>query len=59
LSALDALDTSISLRRRGDHAPTEGARFEVRIKKGRGIHGVDARPFEACSRSSTAARCGA
>ena len=41
------LDTSISLRRPADYAPTEGARFEVHIEKGRGIHGEHARPFEA------------
>ena len=43
----DVLDTSISLRRPEDYAPTEGARFEVHIEKGRGIHGQDAKPFEA------------
>ena len=43
----DVLDTSISLRRPVDYAPTEGARFEVHIEKGRGIHGEHARPFEA------------
>ena len=43
----DVLDTSISLRRPEDYVPTEGARFEVHIEKGRGIHGNDAKPFEA------------
>jgi putative DNA primase/helicase len=43
----DVLDTSISLRRPGDYAATEGARFEVHIEKGRGIHGEHAKPFEA------------
>jgi putative DNA primase/helicase len=43
----DVLDTSISLRRPGDYVSTEGARFEVHIEKGRGIHGADAKPFEA------------
>jgi putative DNA primase/helicase len=43
----DVLDTSISLRRPEDYAPTEGVRFEVHIQKGRGIHGNDAKPFEA------------
>jgi putative DNA primase/helicase len=43
----DVLDTSISLRRPDDYVPTEGARFEVHIEKGRGIHGEDAKPFEA------------
>ena len=40
-------DTSNCLRRSGDYVPTEGARFEVHIEKGRGIHGAHARPFEA------------
>jgi putative DNA primase/helicase len=43
----DVLDTSISLRRPGDYRKEEGARFEVHIEKGRGIHGSDAKPFEA------------
>jgi hypothetical protein len=43
----DILDTSISLRRPGDYVAPEGARFEVHIEKGRGIHGDDANPFEA------------
>jgi putative DNA primase/helicase len=41
------LDTSISLRRPPDYVPTEGARFEIHIEKGRGILGKDAIPFEA------------
>lgn len=43
----DVLDTSISLRRPTDYVSTEGARFEVHIEKGRGIHGEQAKPFEA------------
>jgi 5S rRNA maturation endonuclease (ribonuclease M5) len=43
----DVLDTSISLRRPADYVPTEGARFEIHIEKGRGVHGADAKPFEA------------
>jgi putative DNA primase/helicase len=43
----DVLDTSISLRRPTDYVASEGARFEVRIEKGRGIHGEAAKPFEA------------
>ena len=43
----DVLDTSISLRRPSDYAPTQGARFEVHIDKGRGILGEHAKPFEA------------
>jgi putative DNA primase/helicase len=41
------LDTSISLRRPEDYTPTEGARFEVHLEKGRGVHGDAAKPFEA------------
>jgi putative DNA primase/helicase len=43
----DVLDTSMSLRHPSDYAPEQGARFEVHIDKGRGIHGEHARPFEA------------
>ena len=43
----DVLDTSISLRRPSDYVPTQGARFEVHIEKGRAIHGDAAKPFEA------------
>ena len=43
----DVLDTSISLRHPSDYAPEQGARFEVHIEKGRGIHGEQAKPFEA------------
>jgi putative DNA primase/helicase len=43
----DVLDTSISLRHPSDYAPEQGARFEVHIDKGRGIHGEHAKPFEA------------
>jgi putative DNA primase/helicase len=43
----DVLDTTISLRRPYDYVPTEGARFEVHIEKGRTLYGDDARAFEA------------
>jgi putative DNA primase/helicase len=43
----DVLDTVISLRRPSDYEPTEGARFEVHIEKGRGITGDALKPFEA------------
>ena len=43
----DVLDTSISLRHPSDYAPEQGARFDVHIDKGRGIHGEQAKPFEA------------
>jgi putative DNA primase/helicase len=43
----DVLDTTINLRRPYDYAPTEGARFEVHIEKGRTLYGADARSFEA------------
>jgi len=41
------LDTSLSLRRPSDYTPAQGARFEVHIEKDRGLHGEDAKPFEA------------
>ena len=43
----DVLDTSISLRRPSDYAPSEGARFEVHLEKARAILGDAAKPFEA------------
>jgi putative DNA primase/helicase len=43
----DVLDTVISLRRPSDYEPTEGARFEVHIEKGRGMTGDALKPFEA------------
>ena len=43
----DVLDTVLLLRRPGDYLPSQGARFEVHLDKGRGITGDDAAPFEA------------
>ena len=43
----DVLDTVICLRHPDDYSPTEGARFEVHFEKARGLHGDDAKPFEA------------
>ena len=43
----DLLDTSISLQRPLDYAPTQGARFEVHIEKSRIVLGEAAKPFEA------------
>jgi putative DNA primase/helicase len=43
----DVLDTVINLRRPSDYEPTEGARFEVHIEKGRGMTGDAMKPFEA------------
>jgi putative DNA primase/helicase len=43
----DVLDTSILLERPQDYVATEGAKFEIRIEKGRALHGDDAKPFEA------------
>jgi putative DNA primase/helicase len=37
----------IALRRPADYTADQGARFEIVIEKGRGIHGDDARPIEA------------
>jgi hypothetical protein len=41
------LDASLSTRHPSDYTPAQGARFEVHIEKGRGLHGEDAKPFEA------------
>lgn len=43
----DVLDTVIHLRHPEDYSPEQGARFEVHLKKARGIFGEDAAPFEA------------
>jgi putative DNA primase/helicase len=43
----DVLDTVINLRHPDDYSPTEGARFEIHYEKARGLHGDDAKPFEA------------
>jgi len=43
----DVLDTSIGLTRPPDYQPSQGARFEVHIDKGRGILGEQAEAFEA------------
>jgi KaiC/GvpD/RAD55 family RecA-like ATPase len=43
----DVLDTVIQLRRPDDYDPEEGARFEVRLTKARGVFGEDAAPFVA------------
>ncbi len=46
----DVLDTSISLRHPSDYAPEQGARFEVHIDKGRGIHGEQAQAVRGVAR---------
>jgi hypothetical protein len=43
----DILDTVIRLDRPGDYRNEQGARFEVRLTKARGIYGDEAKPFEA------------
>lgn len=43
----DVLDTVIGLRKPSDYNPSQGARFEVHIEKGRGIYGDAANAFEA------------
>ena len=43
----DLLDTVISLRRPGDYAPDQGARFAVHFEKARALFGQDVEPFEA------------
>jgi putative DNA primase/helicase len=43
----DLLDTIIKLQRPPDYQPEEGARFEVHLKKARGIFGEAAKAFDA------------
>jgi putative DNA primase/helicase len=43
----DSLDTVIALRHPTDYIPIQGARFEVRFEKLRGVFGEAAQPFEA------------
>jgi putative DNA primase/helicase len=43
----DALDTVIALRHPADYVAIQGARFEVRFEKLRGVFGEAAQPFEA------------
>ena len=43
----DVLDLVMCLRHPEDYSPTEGARFELHFEKARGLHGDDAKPFEA------------
>jgi putative DNA primase/helicase len=49
----DALDTVIALRRPGDYAPAQGARFEVHIEKARALVGDGGAPFEAAVEAFT------
>jgi hypothetical protein len=43
----DVLDTVIVLQHPDDYSPADGARFEVHLEKARGVHGDQAKPFEA------------
>jgi putative DNA primase/helicase len=43
----DVLDTVIVLKHPEDYSPADGARFEVHLEKARGVHGDQAKPFEA------------
>jgi len=43
----DVMNTVIALKRPENYSPEQGARFEVHLKKARGISGDQARPFEA------------
>jgi hypothetical protein len=43
----DVLDTVVSLKRRINYDPSQGARFDVWFTKARGFFGEDAEPFEA------------
>jgi putative DNA primase/helicase len=42
----DVLDTVLALRRPADYRAEQGARAEVLVEKGRGVHGDDARTIE-------------
>lgn len=43
----DILTTDIQLRRPNGYSPSEGARFEVHVTKGRALYGAAGEPFEA------------
>lgn len=43
----DVLDTVIVLRQPDNYTPDQGARFEIHLEKARGVHGEEAKPFEA------------
>lgn len=43
----DCLDSVIALHRPKDYVADQGARFEIILEKGRGVHGDDARSIEA------------
>jgi hypothetical protein len=43
----DLLDVVISLSRPADYEESEGARFIVKFRKARGLHGVDVKDLEA------------
>lgn len=43
----DVLDAVVALRKPSDYLPSEGARFEVHLEKGRAVFGKAADPFEA------------
>jgi putative DNA primase/helicase len=43
----DVLDTVIRLQWPADYTPSQGARFEVHLTKGRNVSGDPAEPFEA------------
>jgi putative DNA primase/helicase len=43
----DVLDTVIELKRPDDYETSQGARFEIHLKKARHVFGRDATPFEA------------
>ncbi|WP_049767111.1 AAA family ATPase [Waddlia chondrophila] len=49
----DVLDTVIKLKKPGNYAPEDGARFEIHFEKSRGFFGIDAEPFEARLKTNT------
>ena len=43
----DVLDLVMALRPPADHAPADGARFEIHFEKARGLYGEQVKPIEA------------
>jgi putative DNA primase/helicase len=52
----DVLSQVVQLVRPADYSPALGCRFEVHLRKGRGVFGEDAEPFEAEYRTDEAGR---
>ena len=53
----DVVDTAIALHHPASYEPLDGARFVVQVTKGRALHGLDARSFEALLDEEDGALC--